>query len=142
MIAVVALVVPLLPDKAEDHRQFCAELVGSRREEYEASRKRLGITREAAWHQETPNGTVSVICLEANDLGSAAQGMGASSDPFDVWFRERVREYTASISRPLGRSPSRSSTTGPNQAATAGEGPTDVPAGCGVSDLGWARVAE
>lgn len=91
-MGVVAFVAPLLPGKAEDHRQFCEELVGTRREEYEASRQRLGITREAAWHQETPAGTVSVICLEADDPGSAMQGMGTSSDPFDEWFRERVRD--------------------------------------------------
>jgi len=91
-MALVALVVPLLPGKAEDHRQFCRELVGARRDEYEASRRRLGITREAAWHQETPDGTVSVICVESDDLASAAQGMGTSSEPFDEWFRERVRD--------------------------------------------------
>jgi hypothetical protein len=42
--------------------------------------------------QETPAGIVSVICLEADDPGSAMQGMGTSSDPFDEWFRERVRD--------------------------------------------------
>jgi hypothetical protein len=92
MMALVALVVPLLPGKTEDHRQLCEEIVGARREEYEASRQRLGITREAAWHQETPDGTVAVICVEADDPRSAARGMGTSSDPFDVWFRERVRD--------------------------------------------------
>ena len=91
-MGVVAFVAPLLPGKAEDHRQLCEELVGARREEYEASRQRLGITREAAWHQGTPAGTVSVICLEADDPGFAMQGMGTSSDPFDEWFRERVRD--------------------------------------------------
>jgi hypothetical protein len=89
---VVAFVAPLLPGKAEDHRQFCEELLGARRDEYEASRRRLGITREGAWHQETPAGTVSVIYLEADDPGAATQGMGTSTDPFDEWFRERVRE--------------------------------------------------
>jgi hypothetical protein len=33
-----------------------------------------------------------VICLEGDDLGSVARGMGTSSDLFDEWFRERVRE--------------------------------------------------
>src|SRR5436190_1659363 len=91
-MGLVAFALPLLPDKVDDHRQFCKELVGARRDEYEASRKRLGITLEAAWHQETPAGTVSVICLEADDLGAVGRGMGTSSDPFDEWFRERVRD--------------------------------------------------
>ena len=91
-MAGVAFVAPLRPGKAEDHRRFCEELVGARRDEYVASRQRLGIRREAAWHQETPAGTVSVIYLEADDPGSAALGMGTSSDPFDAWFRERVQE--------------------------------------------------
>jgi hypothetical protein len=49
------------------------ELMGPRRDEFEASRKRLGITREAAWHQETPNGTAAVVHLEADDLGTASR---------------------------------------------------------------------
>jgi hypothetical protein len=91
-VPAIAFTIPILPHKEELDRQTMEELVGSRRDEFEASRKRLGITKEAAWHQETPNGTVAVVCLEADDLGTAMQGIASSQEPFDVWFRERMAE--------------------------------------------------
>ena len=42
---------------------------------------------------------MSVICLEADDPGFAMLGMGTSSDPFDEWFRERVRDIHGIRSR-------------------------------------------
>ena len=68
------------------------ELMGSRREEYQESRKRLGIRRESAWHQETPDGTVAVVYIEADDPGAAMAGIGSSEEPFDRWFRERMSD--------------------------------------------------
>ena len=65
---------------------------GSRRDEYEAARKRLGFTREVVWHQQTPDGTVAVVYLEAEDIEAAMRGIGSSQEPFDLWFRERMNE--------------------------------------------------
>ena len=91
-VPAIAFTIPIIPGKEELDRQTMEELVGPRRDEFEASRKRLGITREAAWHQETPNGTAAVVHLEADDLGTAMQGIASSQEPFDVWFRERMGE--------------------------------------------------
>lgn len=88
----VAFVVPVLPGKAEQHRREMEEITGPRRDELQNSRKKLGIKREAAWHQETPDGTVTVVYIEADDLEAAMGGMGRSDDPFDVWFRESVKD--------------------------------------------------
>lgn len=102
----VAFVAPFLPGKVEDHRRFCEELVGSRRDEYQASRQRLGIKREAAWHQETPAGKVSVVYIEADDPASAMQGMGSSTDSFDEWFRARVLDiHGFDLANPSGPPP-------------------------------------
>lgn len=102
----VAFVAPFLPGKVEDHRRFCDELVGSRREEYEASRQRLGIKREAAWHQKTPAGSASVVFIEADNSGSATQGMGSSTDSFDEWFRARVLDiHGFDLANPPGPPP-------------------------------------
>ncbi len=88
----IGFVVPILPGKGEEHRHMDEELMGSRREEYQESRKRLGIHREAAWHQETPDGTLAVVYIEADDPGAAMAGMGSSEEPFDRWFRERISD--------------------------------------------------
>lgn len=89
-MASYAFIIPVLPGRERADRQFGAELAGSRRSEYEASRARLGITREQAWQQETPQGTVTIVYLEAEDIEGALDGIAASRDPFDSWWREQV----------------------------------------------------
>ena len=88
----IAFTIPILPGKEDLDRQTMEEFTGSRQDEHRASRQSLGITREAAWQQETPNGTMAVVYLEADDIGKAMQGMASSEEPFDVWFRERIEE--------------------------------------------------
>ena len=42
----IILTFPIVTGKVEAWRRFCQELSGSRRQMYEASRRRLGMTRE------------------------------------------------------------------------------------------------
>ena len=85
----VGFVIPLLPGKTETERAALASMhSGERKADAKASRHRHGITRESAWIQSTPMGDLVVVYLEADDLGAALGGIGTSSDPFDVWFRE------------------------------------------------------
>jgi hypothetical protein len=88
----VAFCAPILPGKEQADLDGFEEVRGSRREDYEASRRRAGITREIVWHQETPNGTVAVVYLEADDVGASMQALGTSDDPFDQWFRDLIGE--------------------------------------------------
>jgi hypothetical protein len=85
-MAAIAFSAPILPGKSERYRKFAHE-VERRRSEYEASRKRLGITKEMAWIQATPQGDVAVVYFEAADPERAMQGLATSQDAFDVWFR-------------------------------------------------------
>lgn len=85
----VAFTVPLLPDMTEVDRavmQSCWH--GDRRADHDASRRRLGISRESVWVQPTSDGDVAVVLLEAEDLGAALGALGTSDLPFDKWFRE------------------------------------------------------
>jgi fermentation-respiration switch protein FrsA (DUF1100 family) len=89
----IAFAAPILPGKTEADREAirsCAD--GERRAEFEASRGRHGIKREAVWIQPTPGGDVAVVYIEADDLEAAFAGIGSSEDPFDRWFREQVRD--------------------------------------------------
>ena len=88
----IANAIPILPGKEEDHRRFCQEMEGPRREEYLRSRQRLGLTREVVWQQSSPQGTLAVVYWEADDPSRAFEGLGTSDDPFDRWFRGRVQE--------------------------------------------------
>ncbi len=89
----LAFAAPILPAKTDELRESAAShLQGERRAAYEASRQRHGITREASWIHQTPNGDMFVVYIEADDIEAAMAGLGSSQDPFDVWFREQTRE--------------------------------------------------
>jgi hypothetical protein len=86
----ISFVVPVLPGKEQAHRDWMDAIAGARREEYRSAWKNAGVTRHAVWQQQTPNGTVDVVYLEAADVPAAMQDITSSDEPFQRWFRERV----------------------------------------------------
>jgi len=88
----MVLTFPILAGKVEAWLRFCQELSGSRRQPYEASRQRMGITRERLALVETAFGAISVTTLEAPDVAQALGQIIASELPFDVWYRERLQK--------------------------------------------------
>ena len=88
----LAFVNPITPGKTEEWKSLSEELAGPRQSEYKASRKRLGMTTERAYYQQTPMGDMAVIYIEAEDIQRVFEGLATSQDPFDVWFRGRVKD--------------------------------------------------
>ena len=88
----IVLTFPILSGKVEAWRRFCQELSGSRRLPYEASRQRMGITRERLALVETSFGATAVTTLEAPDVDRALGQIIASEIPFDIWYRERLQK--------------------------------------------------
>jgi hypothetical protein len=89
----VAFAAPLPPGQTDANRIALASCwVGARKEAYRDARRRAGITREAVWIQPAPDGDVAVVYLEADDLATAFTTLGTSTEPFDRWFREQVRQ--------------------------------------------------
>ena len=88
----ITLTFPILAGKVEAWRRFCQELSGGRRKPYEASRQRLGITREQLALVDTAFGATAVTTLEAPDVAQALGQIITSDLPFDVWYRERLQE--------------------------------------------------
>ena len=88
----IVLTFPILTGKVEAWRRFCQELSGSQQKLYEASRQRLGITRERLALVDTAFGATAVTTLEAPDVAQALGQIIASSLPFDIWYRERLQE--------------------------------------------------
>ena len=87
----VALVLPLLPGKAEADREAMLSCWrGERQEDFRSSRNRHGIDREAVWIQQTPGGDVVVLYVESDDVEAAFKSVATSDEPFDRWFREHV----------------------------------------------------
>jgi hypothetical protein len=88
----IVLKFPILAGKTEAWRRFCQEMAGSRLELYEASRRRLGITRERMALVETLFGAEAITTVEANNIGRALVQIMTSNLPFDCWYRERLNE--------------------------------------------------
>jgi len=88
----IILTFPILAGKVEAWRRFCQELSGSRRQPYESSRQRLGITSERLALVETAFGSIAITTLEAPDVAQSLGQIITSNLPFDIWYRERFLE--------------------------------------------------
>ncbi len=74
------------PGKREEAKAIFEEVSGPRRDEYEASRRRLGIRKEKVWFQSLPQGEMAVVYWEGDDSRAALQKFAVSEDPFDEWL--------------------------------------------------------
>jgi hypothetical protein len=84
---------PVLPGKEDEARKLATEL-RQRGDEFGASETRLGVTREEWSLQQTPLGSQVIVRFECADVGAAFGGLAQSSEPFDLWFRERVKDIS------------------------------------------------
>ena len=89
----IAFAGPILPGKEERWRRFLQELEGSRREEYEGLRRRLGIRRQRVWIVRTPRVETAVSYLECEEPGRVAARLASSNEPFDVWLKDKLSEF-------------------------------------------------
>ena len=100
-MAEFAFAIPVVPGQEELDRKTLGEMNGARRDEYEAAARRAGITRQIVWHQQTPQGTVAVVYVEADDPLAALDEFGSSDEPFNSWFRDQMKEvHGIDISEP------------------------------------------
>ena len=91
-VAVYCFTQLIQPGKREEAKAIFEEIQESRRSEYEASRRRLGIREEKVWFQNLPEGDMAVVYWEGDDPRAALQEFASSDDPFDEWLKERGRE--------------------------------------------------
>ena len=88
----IVLTFPILPGKVEAWRRFCQEMAGSRSIPFEASRRRLGITRERMALVENGFGAAAVTTFEAKNVGRTLGQIMTSDLPFDGWYRKQLEE--------------------------------------------------
>jgi hypothetical protein len=87
----IVFAIPIMPGKEDFDRQVRDEMVGARRAEYEAALKDAGITRQAVWHQQTPDGgTLAIVYIEAEDP-DAHQRFVSSHTDISRWFVEEMQ---------------------------------------------------
>ena len=90
----ICLAMPLLPGKSAEARAFLQQLDGSRRSDFDASERRIGITKELWYLAKLPSGDHLVAYMESRDFSSALQGFVGSRDAFDMWFKAQMQAVT------------------------------------------------
>ena len=95
-MASFAFTLPILPGQEEAVRRLGEAVSGSQelREEYEESRKKLGINEEKVWVQRTPIGHAMIVYWETEDPQRTLRQIANSQDEFDKQF-QRLIETTA-----------------------------------------------
>ncbi len=98
-MAAVAFALPILPGQ-EDLVRSSVEAVsgsGELREEYEESRKRLGISEEKLWVQRTPIGQAMIVYWETEDPQRTLREIADSQDEFDKRFRQLIESAAPAL---------------------------------------------
>jgi hypothetical protein len=88
------LVIPILPGKTDAARAFQRELDTARKADYDRSERRLGVAREYWFLAESPGGDQFVVYFDSADVNRVIAGFVQSQDPFDLWFKDQIRETT------------------------------------------------
>ncbi len=86
------LAAPVLPGKLDKWKSMLNEIKGSRKKEYQAARKKMGIKHERVWLQHTPQGDFVLASFEGKDTSKVFEKFMKSKDPFDQWFAKQVAE--------------------------------------------------
>ena len=93
-MATFVFAMPIIPGKEGLDRDNIQRMAtpGPELGAYVAARRAQGITREAVWHQATPDGTLAIVLIEADDIGWSLGEMASSDDAFSRSFRAQVKE--------------------------------------------------
>ena len=98
-MAAVAFALPILPGQ-EDLVRSVGEAVsgsGKLREEYEESRKRLGIREEKVWVRRTPIGASIIVYWETDDPQRTLREIANSPDEVDKRFKQVVENAAPAL---------------------------------------------
>lgn len=88
----MAFVLPILAGRQEAWRRFHQTIQGSRRAEYEESRRRVGITKELVWFTQSPLGEMALVYLETEQPERVLLQLARSTSPFDSWYWQQLLE--------------------------------------------------
>jgi hypothetical protein len=97
----IVYAIPIVRGKEDLYRQTWDELAGARRDEYAAAQKDAGVTRQAIWHQQTPDGrTLAIVYIEATDPDAPHRFTSSDAD-ISRWFVQRMQEvYGRDVTQP------------------------------------------
>ena len=87
------ILAPIVEGKLQAWKDWTrGELMGSRSEEFKDLNRRYGLTRHVAWLTETPAGPMVIALHEGPGGDEFMPKLAASSEEFDGWFRDKIKE--------------------------------------------------
>ena len=104
-MAAVNLTLPVLPGKESQARELGGK-IKQRNKDWETSEKRLRVKKEAWFLQQSPQGSMMNVYIEADDIGKVMSDFAKSMDPFDVWLKDEVKAVSGvDLNQPVGAPP-------------------------------------
>lgn len=101
-MAQIAMALPIPSEKYPTWRDVVESFAGERRAEFDAACRRRGVVRERIWVQQTPQGPMEILVIEAADVATVFERMATSPHPFDVEFRAFLQDvYGIDLTKPL-----------------------------------------
>jgi hypothetical protein len=88
----VAMAVPLLPNKVEAWKDWVRECSTTRRQEFEGFNERMKLTLHRAWLSQSPSGPLVLVVSDGPGARMMLQKLASSNEPFDRWFRAKITE--------------------------------------------------
>jgi hypothetical protein len=97
----IVFAIPIMRGKEDLDRQTRDEMAGARRDEYVDALRDAGITRQAVWHQQMPDGSsLAIVYIEAIDP-NAHQRFTSSDGDINRWFVRQMQEvHGRDVSQP------------------------------------------
>lgn len=91
MSRLLAMAIPVLQGQEQEWQKFAHDLNVTYHEEFQASRRKLGV-RERVFLQQTPMGEMVIVTLEGEEPETAFQNFASGNDAFTKWFLESVKK--------------------------------------------------
>lgn len=107
MSQLFVMAAPVPKGKEEEWQRFMNEVKTKHKEEFKASRQKLGV-RERTFYQQTPMGGLVIVTFEGEEPEKAMQQFMQAQDAFSRWFLEnvgRIHEVDFSQGPPPGGFP-------------------------------------
>ena len=90
MSRLFAMAIPVLQGQEQEWQNFAHDLKDTYYEEFQASRRKLGV-RERAFLQQTPMGEMVIVTLEGDNPEKAFEDFAKGNDAFTKWFMDSVK---------------------------------------------------
>jgi hypothetical protein len=90
-MAQLQIVCPLRPGTQERWRRLAQSVAGSRREQFEAFCREVGITQVQVWVVQMSRSELLLMTLQTQEPQQALAELATSARPFDRWLREQFQ---------------------------------------------------